>query len=239
MTFGNSTHSYGEPSYWDNRYSKDSAPFDWYQKYSALAPLLLLYTKPHQRILLVGCGNSSLGEEMVKDGYEDVVNIDISAVVIEAMQKKFQNQPQLKYVKMDVRDMSGFQSDSFDAVIDKGTLDSLMCGQNSQKNSAKMLEEIGRVLKNGGVYILITYGGPNFRLSLLKDSFLWNIKLHVIGKLGAESLSHKIWELTTPFELNETGNFDTSVLGENPDVHYIYVCMYDESLRSEIEHKSA
>lgn len=33
---------------------------------------------------------------MVNNGYEDVFNIDISSVVIEEMQKKYSNVPQLK-----------------------------------------------------------------------------------------------------------------------------------------------
>ncbi|KAJ6899706.1 hypothetical protein NC652_025991 [Populus alba x Populus x berolinensis] len=128
LTMGTSTQAYGEPWYWDNRYSSESGPFDWYQKYPSLAPLINLYIPRHvhPRILVVGCGNSAFSEEMVSDGYEDVVNIDISTVVIEAMKKKYSNHPQLKYIGMDVRDMSEFQSGSFNAVIDKGTLDSIL-----------------------------------------------------------------------------------------------------------------
>jgi hypothetical protein len=52
------SQAYGEAWYWDERYRKEAGPFDWYQKYPALAPLLRLYLAPHQRLLLVGCGNS-------------------------------------------------------------------------------------------------------------------------------------------------------------------------------------
>lgn len=41
---------------------------------------------------------TALGEGMVGDGYKDVVNIDISSVVIEAMQKKYQEHPELKCI---------------------------------------------------------------------------------------------------------------------------------------------
>lgn len=59
MTIGSTTQAYGESWYWDNRYSHESGPFDWYQKYPALAPLINLYIpQRHQRILVVGCGNS-------------------------------------------------------------------------------------------------------------------------------------------------------------------------------------
>uniref|UniRef100_A0A453RL88 Methyltransferase type 11 domain-containing protein n=1 Tax=Aegilops tauschii subsp. strangulata TaxID=200361 RepID=A0A453RL88_AEGTS len=126
---GAASQAYGEAWYWDERYRKEPGPFDWYQKYPALAPLLRLYVRPHQRLLLVGCGNSVFGENMVQDGYQDVVNIDISSVVIEQMKKKYHDKPQLKDTKMDVRNMSDFESGSFDAVIDKGTLDSIMVSQ--------------------------------------------------------------------------------------------------------------
>ncbi|KAH9684082.1 methyltransferase 11 domain-containing protein [Citrus sinensis] len=218
MTMGTTTQAYGEPWYWDNRYAHESGPFDWYQKYPSLAPLIKLYVPSHhQRILIVGCGNSGtslslssltraylmyhqqrpFSEGMVDDGYEDVVNVDISSVVIEAMMKKYSNRPQLKYIKMDVRQMDEFQTGSFDSVVDKGTLDSL----------------------------LVTYGAPIYRLGMLRDSCSWNIKLHVIEKLVVEEKSgHPIWELTNPVPLENDGRSVEELLGKNPDVHYIYVC---------------
>ncbi|GLT91455.1 hypothetical protein SLE2022_093410 [Rubroshorea leprosula] len=206
MTMGTSTaQAYGEPQYWDDRYANESAPFDWYQKYPSLAPLIRLYVPHnHQRILVVGCGNSAFSEDMVDDGYEDVVNVDISSVVIKAMQNKYQNRSQLKYIEMDVKDMSAFEAGSFDAVIDKGTLDSILCGSNGRHNSTQMLEEIGRVLKDEGVYIVITYGAPQYRLSLLKQPSLWSIKLHVIEKFvaGRSPEQPPIRELTDPVPLD-------------------------------------
>lgn len=238
MTTGTTTQAYGEPSYWDNRYNQETGPFDWYQKYPSLAPLLHLYVRSHHRILVVGCGNSAFSEGMVDDGFEDVVNIDISSVVIDAMQKKYSNRPQLKYIKMDVRDMSAFNTSSFDAVFDKGTLDSLLCGNNSRQNACKMLQEVGRVLKDKGVYILITYGAPVYRLRLLRESFLWTIKLHVIEKPVTDGSSvHQTWELTNPIPLDGEGNSVEAVLGNNPDVHYIYVCTKDDSLKPGPKHE--
>ena len=39
-----------------------------------------------------------MSEHMVKDGFNDIVNIDNSSIVIEAMQKKYYNIPQLKCI---------------------------------------------------------------------------------------------------------------------------------------------
>ncbi|KAK1407967.1 hypothetical protein QVD17_39595 [Tagetes erecta] len=227
------SQAYGEAWYWDKRYAKESTTtFDWYQKYESLSPLLHLYvptttttTTTHRRILVVGCGNSAFSEGMSKDGYTDIVNVDISSVVIREMQKKYSGSPHLKYIEMDVRDMKAFEAGSFDAVIDKGTLDSLLCGHNSKPNAAKMLEEVERVLKKEGVYILITYGIPAYRLHLLRESHSWAIKLHVIDKVHpGECSKAETWELTRPVPLNNDGSLREADRLEKMDVHYIYVC---------------
>ncbi|KAL3505562.1 hypothetical protein ACH5RR_030944 [Cinchona calisaya] len=239
-SWSNSQAAYGEAWYWDKRYTIEAggAPFDWYQKYPSLAPLLHLYIPLHHRVLVVGCGNSAFSEGMVNDGYSEVFNIDISSVVVEAMQKKYSSSQKLKYMKMDVRDMSAFEAGSFDAIVDKGTLDSMLCGHNSRENAAKMLEEVDRVLKDRGVYILVTYGAPNYRLRLLKNSCSWTIKLHVIDKLlSEETTERRAWDLTCPVPLNDDGISAEAALGNNPDVHYIYVCIKDESCRQNKKHE--
>jgi len=65
---------------------------------------------------------SVLSEDMAKDGYEDIVNIDISSVVIEQMREKHKEITQLTYMQMDIRDMGFFGDESFDCVLDKGKL---------------------------------------------------------------------------------------------------------------------
>ena len=41
---------------------------------------------------------TAFSQDMVDDGYEDVVNIDISSVVIDAMRNKYSTRPQLKCI---------------------------------------------------------------------------------------------------------------------------------------------
>ncbi|PPS16877.1 hypothetical protein GOBAR_AA03685 [Gossypium barbadense] len=235
MTLGTpSSQAYGEPWYWDNRYAHESAPFDWYQKYPALASLIHLYVPHrHERILVVGCGNSVFSEDMVNDGYEDVVNVDISSVVIEAMQTKYSNCQQLKYIKLDVRDMSPFQAGSFAAVIDKGTLDSILCGNNSRQNATQMLGEVWR-LQSLCMYSYF------FSLTVLASAadYIWSsgispwlaerivlVEHKTASKFGAEGSSEQPTRaLTDPILLDESGSSVEDVLGKNPDVHYIYVC---------------
>ncbi|THU47417.1 hypothetical protein C4D60_Mb09t15270 [Musa balbisiana] len=241
---------YPEPFDWYQKYQSLAPLFDLYLRRShrlllvgcgnsgllSLRPRLLFPPPPTDSSRFASetaCSlDGSLGESMFNDGYQDVVNIDVSSIVIEAMQKKHMDKPGLKYIKVDVRDMDPFQSNSFDAVIDKGTLDSLMCGHNALPNATKMLQEVGRqeVLKDKGVYILITYGDPSYRLRMLRDIDLWTINMHVIERIEKSS-GQKTWELITPLPLNEDGSSVAAVLRSNPEVHYIYVCIKDESRR--------
>lgn len=57
-----------------------------------------------------------------------------------------------------------FPDESFNAVVDKGTLDSVLCGEGSTANVAKMCMEISRVLKPNGVYFICSYGVPDNRM---------------------------------------------------------------------------
>jgi hypothetical protein len=52
---------YGNPSYWDERYSADEKTYDWYQDFSSLSKYLSPFLKriPDFEILIAGCGNSS------------------------------------------------------------------------------------------------------------------------------------------------------------------------------------
>ena len=63
-----------------------------------------------------------------------------------------------------------YPDESFNAVVDKGTLDSVLCGEGSTANVAKMCMEISRVLKPNGVYFICSYGVPDNRLQVTPDT---------------------------------------------------------------------
>jgi len=64
---------------------------------------------------------------------------------------------------MDVRDLK-YKDETFDLAIDKSTIDALLCGDHSFLNVAIMTKEIQRVLKSGGIYLIISYGQPENRV---------------------------------------------------------------------------
>jgi len=201
---------YGKSDYWDERYSRDSEPFDWYQRWSGLRDIISKYTKTSHNILVVGAGNSRMSEEMHDEGYTSITNIDTSMVCIKAMQDKYRDKEGLIYQHMDLKNMD-LQDGAFQCVLDKGTLDSLLCGEASTLNIQKALNEISRVLDSKGVFICISHGQPSYRLTYMqRPEFGWEVRVYTVEK-------------------PRMGMSGTVVNSEEKDnVHYIYVCIKGE-----------
>ncbi|KAJ8920718.1 hypothetical protein NQ315_004857 [Exocentrus adspersus] len=128
-----------------------------YGEYPDLSSYLHKYIKYQDDVLIVGCGNSTLGRDLYDIGYRKITNIDISQVVIRQMSEKTKDRETLKYVEMDALNMS-FNAAEFSVVLDKGTLDALMPDSSTETLSKinQYFNEIQRVLKNGGRYICVS-----------------------------------------------------------------------------------
>ncbi|KAI9910631.1 hypothetical protein PsorP6_010791 [Peronosclerospora sorghi] len=196
---------YGKATYWDERYTKDAEPFDWYQRYDGLKELLNQYVKKTDNILMAGAGNSRLSEEMINDGYEKIMNVDVSEIVVKQMIAKYEDRAkQLQWQTMNMCSLE-FADETYDAVVDKGTMDSILCGEGSTANVSKMFQEIYRVLKPHGVYVVVSYGVPENRLSYLENKELqWKVTVHTVPKPTVNAVP--------------VADADANA------VHYIYVC---------------
>ncbi|KAF0876922.1 MET13 protein, partial [Crocuta crocuta] len=110
------------------------------------------------QVLVIGCGNSELSEQLYDMGYQDIVNIDISEVVIKQMKERnASHRPQMSFLKMDMTQME-FADASFQVVLDKGTLDAVLTDEEEKtlQQVDRMLAEVGRVLQVGGRYLCIS-----------------------------------------------------------------------------------
>lgn len=140
-------------------------------------------------MLNLGCGNSEFSERMYDDGYNNMINIDICENVIKFMIERNHHREKMicnlikKFYSlvdvMDVRDLQ-YDDESFDVIIDKSTMDALLCGDQSFLNVAIMTKEVQRVLKTGGVYIVISYGQPENRIAHLVRKFNNKIRKGII-----------------------------------------------------------
>ncbi|KAJ3843240.1 S-adenosyl-L-methionine-dependent methyltransferase [Lentinula raphanica] len=166
---------YGTKQYWNQRYALEAqdASFDWFKSYSEISDILRsLIPDKSSKILMLGCGNSKLSQDMYDDGYSNIVNIDYSSIVIENMKQRHrESRPQMSWQEMDVRDLK-FEDNSFDVAIDKGTMDAMMTVKGDIWNPpqqviddcTKEVSEVIRTLRKGtGVFIYLTFGQPHFR----------------------------------------------------------------------------
>ena len=122
----------------------------------------------NSRILIIGCGNSSLGYDLHKvAGYTNIDNIDYSGVLIERMKEKhaeISDPNQLRWVTMDMMDMQ-FPEAHFDVVIDKATMDVIMTDNKDPWNPTDevkqrgklVMENVYKVLKPSGTFIQISF----------------------------------------------------------------------------------
>lgn len=157
-------------------------------------------------ILVLGCGNSRLSEELYEEGYKTITNIDFSTKVISQMEERCGAKcKEMKWKVMDVLDMKDFNSE-FNIILDKGTLDSVLCGDNSVPNANKMVNEVFRVLQSGGTYIVISYADPDHRDKYLKIKDWKEYRYDKIAKPSA----------------NVTQNLDPNENNAN-NFHYIYM----------------
>lgn len=170
---------YGSVEFWDRRYKIEFLPFDWYIQWNELKPVIDPYMpadKQNLKSLVVGCGNSTMSNDMVEmSGFKHVVSIDISGIVIEKMKNRYKSKCH-EWITMDVTDMK-FEDDSFDLIFDKGTIDALTCSDDVNSVIRKSSNELYRVLKPNGFLIMITFEKPFDRISLMMRTRVpWKIE---------------------------------------------------------------
>jgi ubiquinone/menaquinone biosynthesis C-methylase UbiE len=160
------------------------------EDYETLKPIIETFNlPPNANVINLGCGNSELCEAMYDAGFKNLCNIDICENVIEFMKQRNAERKEMtcKFIlilvhKMDVRDLK-FNDNTFDLAVDKSTIDALLCGDSSFLNVAIMTKEVQRVLKTGGIYMIISYGQPENRVFHLEREHLsFDINIYTIKK---------------------------------------------------------
>ena len=94
-------------TYWDDFFQKQKNAFEWYGEYIDLCSIIHKYCKLPDKILMPGCGNSKLSDDMYDVGFKSICNIDISETAIKRMaSKNKETRPDMPYVVMDITKVS-------------------------------------------------------------------------------------------------------------------------------------
>ena len=157
--------------YWDSRY-KEEEHTEWLLDSQKLGKLVEAAASSRwgkeARILHLGCGTSLLPEHLYKLGYKGVANIDNSPVCISTMEQRF---PHLTFELMDLNDLQ-YGGQTFDMVVEKSTLDTLISDCSQGRAEGKILVERGlhevrRVLRPGGVLLSVSLLSPSEHSKIL------------------------------------------------------------------------
>jgi ubiquinone/menaquinone biosynthesis C-methylase UbiE len=158
----NVVYNYGNAQYWETRYAKDDSAFDWFFGWEKLSASISRFYSATDRALVVGCGNSRMSADMLAEGFPSVASIDLSKVVIAQLRDQYKDEPRLQWYEMNCAKLD-FPDESFELVIDKGTIDAIMCGDDSDELIPSTMAEIFRVLSNHGKFVVVSFGSPSER----------------------------------------------------------------------------
>ncbi|CAN0087291.1 unnamed protein product, partial [Hapterophycus canaliculatus] len=121
-----------------------------------------------ERLLHVGCGTSEVGPKLAQEPsllpLIHVTDSDSSPSALMLMKRRHAALQNYACHEGNALDLN-FGDGSFDVVVDKGTLDALLC--RSANDAHLMVAEMHRVLRKGGVYFQISAEDPEARLELL------------------------------------------------------------------------
>lgn len=119
-------------------------------------------------ILMLGCGNSRLGEEMIQIGgwRGPIIQVDVSSRVVESVSQRcgsLISEGHMNFVQDDATELSAFRNGMIHACLDKGLMDAVYCADEYEQCSS-ILKSVNRVLKPGGSFIFLSFSRPNFLL---------------------------------------------------------------------------
>lgn len=137
--------------------------FEWIQSFAEIESYLSARftgqsaSRESQRVLVLGCGTSTLSKDLVDIGYGEVVSIDNDTACVEHMARLHADCPRLTWFTYDLVERNGNDfikssdcDEAFDVIVDKGTLDAILV----EGAVFPMLAEVYRFMKPGGVYLL-------------------------------------------------------------------------------------
>jgi SAM-dependent methyltransferase len=154
---------FGRQTYWNECYEKERE-FSWYAEWKDIQPFFtelvpLNHEQPPPRVLLPGIGNDRSMVDMYDHGYTQMSAFDYAAEGVECAKEFFADRD-CDLLLADCRNLS-YENDSFDAILEKGTLDAVyLSGAHDKELAAEYLamavSEMARVVRKGGVVMSIT-----------------------------------------------------------------------------------
>eukprot|EP00978_Attheya_sp_CCMP212_P002791 scaffold5715_cov55-Attheya_sp.AAC.2 len=173
---------FGRQAYWNEFYSKDSTTksttdsgsstssssssnndgggFSWYADWSDLEPFFAELVSMDSRVLIPGIGNDASMVDMYDSGYTNMVAFDYAEQGVECAKRLFGPNRHVDLAVADARSLK-YETGSFDAVLEKGTLDAVYLSGGTDKERAAhylsmAVSELARLVRPGGIVFSVT-----------------------------------------------------------------------------------
>ena len=131
------------------------------------------------------------------------------------MRRKNKNKQGLHYDNRDVRDLK-YKKEIFDLIVDKATMDTVLCNEKGLLDVTIMTKEISRVLRTDGIYLILSFGKPEDRIiHLQREHLSFEIKICEITKNHLKKGNNNN-------QVEENGDLNENI--GNKSIHYAYVC---------------
>jgi hypothetical protein len=157
------TPDFGSREFWEaNALAPKDEYVEWFAGYAELANVLRSACTPGSTVLHAGCGISSLSQALYDDGFRHQVAVDFSEqCMLRQRELCGPSRPEMGNAVMDCTRL-GLRLASVDVCIDKGTLDALLCiDEGSEEAVAAMADEVRRVLRPDGLWLIISFNAPS------------------------------------------------------------------------------
>jgi len=166
-----------DQDYWDKQYTSNATGWDLGKVSPPIKEYVDTLKDKNISILIPGCGNSHEAEYLLSQGFTNITLIDIAPTLVENLQKKFKNYPNIKIVLGDFFAHQG----KYDLIIEQ----TFFCALPPTMRE-KYVVEMHKILKEKGLLVGLLFdktfeSGPPFGGSkaeyeqLFKDYFEFEI----------------------------------------------------------------
>jgi SAM-dependent methyltransferase len=158
-----------DQEYWDKQYTSNSTGWDLGKVSPPIKEYIDTLENKNTNILIPGCGNTYEAEYLLEKGFTNVTVIDIAPTLVNRLQKKFKNNPNIKIVLGDFFEHKG----QYDLVIEQTFFCALPPALREQ-----YVRKMHQLLSNNGKLVGLLFnkkfeGGPPFGGSKAEYEFLF------------------------------------------------------------------